>query len=117
MGRNLLTNNLRLYFHGSFLWFLGRMSDCSLPHPVMPRGILMFLPSPSCFDVQVVVYLCGLEIKKKKVWSLGQFVSPVSSSCSCKKICHVRAADEDHVSWWHEWVQGLCKPLGHLKEI
>lgn len=67
IGGNLSTNNLRLYFHGSFLWFLGRISDCSLPHPVMPRGSLMFLPSPSCFDVHVVVYLCGLEIKKESM--------------------------------------------------
>lgn len=50
----------------SFLWFLSRISDCSLPHPVIPRGILMFLPSPSCFDIHMVVYLCGLEIKKRK---------------------------------------------------
>lgn len=77
----------------------------------------MFLLSPSCFDMHVVVYLCELEIKKKKVCSMGQFVNPVSSLCIFKKICCARAADEDQLSWWLEWVQGLWKPLGHLKEI
>lgn len=71
----MLTNKLRLYFHDNFfVLVLGRISDCSLPHPVVPRGILMFLPSPSCFDIHIVVYLWGLEIKKKKVCSMSQLV-------------------------------------------
>lgn len=76
----------------------------------------MFLPPSSCFDMHVVVYFCELEIKKKKVYSMGQFVNPISSLCIFKKIGCARAADEDLISWWLEWVQGLCKPLG-LKEI
>lgn len=48
---------------------------------------------------------------------MGQFVNSVSSLCIFKKICCACAADEDHVSWWLEWVQGLSKLLGCLKEI
>lgn len=57
----MLTNNLRLYFHGNFFFIV------LLLHPVMPRGILLLLPSPSCFDVHVVVYLCELEGKKESM--------------------------------------------------